>query len=171
MEAYALTDTGRVRSMNQDYIYASPEKVGSLPDLFLVADGMGGHKAGDYASRFMVENLVVYLNHRQDDPCVTQLKDGIKTVNKALYEMSLEREEFQGMGCTLVAAVIEDGVLYAANIGDSRLYLIHDGVIRQITRDHSYVEEMVAMGMMKRGSADYNRKRTLLPEQQGSRRI
>ena len=75
--------------------------------------------------------------------------------NKALYEMSLEREEFQGMGCTLVAAVIEDGVLYAANIGDSRLYLIHDGSIRQITRDHSYVEEMVAMGMMQRGSADY----------------
>ena len=62
MEAYALTDTGRVRSMNQDYIYASPEKVGSLPDLFLVADGMGGHKAGDYASRFMVENLVGILN-------------------------------------------------------------------------------------------------------------
>lgn len=88
MEAYALTDTGRVRSMNQDYIYASPEKVGFLPDLFLVADGMGGHKAGDYASRFMVENLVVYLNHRQNGPCVTQR---IKTVNKALYEMSLER--------------------------------------------------------------------------------
>ena len=61
MEAYALTDTGRVRSMNQDYIYASPEKVGSLPDLFLVADGMGGHKAGDYASRFMVENLALVL--------------------------------------------------------------------------------------------------------------
>ena len=80
MEAYALTDTGRVRSMNQDYIYASPEKVGFLPDLFLVADGMGGHKAGDYASRFMVENLVVYLNHRQNGPCVTQLKEGIKTV-------------------------------------------------------------------------------------------
>lgn len=82
--------------------------------------------------------------------------------------MSLEREEFQGMGCTLVAAVIEDGVLYAANVGDSRLYLIHDGSIRQITRDHSYVEEMVAMGMMQRGSADYNRKRTLLPGQQAS---
>ena len=123
MEAYALTDAGRVRSMNQDYIYASPEKVGFLPDLFLVADGMGGHKAGDYASRFMVENLVVYLNHRQNGPCVTQLKEGIKIVNKALYEMSLEREEFQGMGCTLVAAVIEEGILYAANVGDSRLYL------------------------------------------------
>ena len=169
MEAYALTDTGRVRSMNQDYIYASPEKVGSLPDLFLVADGMGGHKAGDYASRFMVENLVVYLTHRHDGPCVTQIKEGIKTVNKALYEMSLEREEFQGMGCTLVAAVIEDGVLYAANIGDSRLYLIHDGFIRQITRDHSYVEEMVAMGMMQRGSADYNRKKNIITRAAGIR--
>lgn len=167
MEAYALTDTGRVRSMNQDYIYASPEKVGFLPDLFLVADGMGGHKAGDYASRFMVENLVVYLNHRQNGPCVTQLKEGIKTVNKALYEMSLEREEFQRMGCTLVAAVIEEGILYAANVGDSRLYLIHDGAIRQITRDHSYVEEMVAMGMMQRGSADYNRKKNIITRAAG----
>lgn len=62
MEAYALTDTGRVRTMNQDYIYSSPEKVGSLPNLFLVADGMGGHRAGDYASRFAVENLVIYIN-------------------------------------------------------------------------------------------------------------
>lgn len=128
-----------------------------------------GHKAGDYASRFMVENLVVYLTHRHDGPCVTQIKEGIKTVNKALYDMSLEREEFQGMGCTLVAAVIEDGVLYAANVGDIRLYLIHDGSIRQITRDHSYVEEMVAMGMMQRGSADYNRKKNIITRAAGIR--
>lgn len=59
MESYALTDVGRVRAMNQDYIYASPEPVGTLPNLFLVADGMGGHRAGDYASRYMVENLVI----------------------------------------------------------------------------------------------------------------
>ncbi len=110
---------------------------------------------------------MVYLNHRQNGPCVTQLKEGIKTVNKALYEMSLEREEFQGMGCTLVAAVIEEGILYAANVGDSRLYLIHDGAIRQITRDHSYVEEMVAMGMMQRGSADYNRKKNIITRAAG----
>ena len=66
MEAYALTDTGRVRSMNQDYIYASPEKVGSLPDLFLVADGMGGHNAGDYASSHAVQTLVEEIQKDAD---------------------------------------------------------------------------------------------------------
>ena len=93
MEAYALTDTGRVRNMNQDYIYSSPEKVGSLPNLFLVADGMGGHKAGDYASRYAVENLVVYLNRSCQGGPVIQLKDGIRQVNEGLFEECRSREE------------------------------------------------------------------------------
>ena len=146
MEAYALTDIGRVRTMNQDYIYSSPEKVGSLPNLFLVADGMGGHRAGDYASRFAVENLVIYINRAGDGSPVMQLKKGIEAVNGMLYEESLKREELKGMGCTLVAGVVEDNILYVANVGDSRLYLIHGDSIRQVTRDHSYVEEMVAIG-------------------------
>ena len=115
MEAYALTDTGRVRSMNQDYIYASPEKVGFLPDLFLVADGMGGHKAGDYASRFMVENLVVYLNHRQNGPCVTQLKEGIKTVNKALYEMDNDPAGFEWINADDIFRSIYSFVRHSKN--------------------------------------------------------
>ena len=98
MEAYALTDTGRVRYMNQDYIYSSPEKVGSLPNLFLVADGMGGHKAGDYASRYTVENLVVYLNGQGQGSPVMQLKTGIQAVNERLYEESRSREELRGHG-------------------------------------------------------------------------
>ena len=108
MEAYALTDIGRVRTMNQDYIYSSPEKVGSLPNLFLVADGMGGHRAGDYASRFAVENLVIYINRAGDGSPVMQLKRGIEAVNGMLYEESLKREELKGMGCTLVAGVVEE---------------------------------------------------------------
>ena len=150
MEAYALTDIGRVRTMNQDYIYSSPEKVGSLPNLFLVADGMGGHRAGDYASRFAVENLVIYINRAGDGSPVMQ------------YEESLKREELKGMGCTLVAGVVEDNILYVANVGDSRLYLIHGDSIRQVTRDHSYVEEMVAIGQMRRGSEDYNRRKNII---------
>ena len=164
MEAYALTDIGRVRTMNQDYIYSSPEKVGSLPNLFLVADGMGGHRAGDYASRFAVENLVIYINRAGDGSPVMQLKKGIEAVNGMLYEESLKREELKGMGCTLVAGVVEDNILYVANVGDSRLYLIHGDSIHQVTRDHSYVEEMVAIGQMRRGSEDYNGERTSSPE-------
>ena len=167
MEAYALTDTGRVRTMNQDYIYSSPEKVGSLPNLFLVADGMGGHRAGDYASRFAVENLVIYINRAGDGSPVMQLKKGIEAVNGMLYEESLKREELKGMGCTLVAGVVEDNILYVANVGDSRLYLIHGDSIRQITRDHSYVEEMVAMGQMERDSSAYNRQKNIITRAMG----
>ena len=167
MEAYALTDIGRVRSMNQDYIYSSPEMVGSLPNLFLVADGMGGHQAGDYASRFAVENLVIYINRTAKGSPVMQLKTGIETVNEQLYEESLVREELKGMGCTLVAGVVEDQTLYVANVGDSRLYLIHNETIRQVTKDHSYVEEMVAMGQMRRGSADYNSRKNIITRAMG----
>ena len=167
MEAYALTDTGRVRTMNQDYIYSSPEKVGSLPNLFLVADGMGGHRAGDYASRFAVENLVIYINRAGDGSPVMQLKKGIETVNGMLYEESLKREELKGMGCTLVAGVVEDNILYVANVGDSRLYLIHGDSIRQVTKDHSYVEEMVAMGQMERDSSAYNRQKNIITRAMG----
>ena len=162
MESYALTDVGRVRAMNQDYIYASPEPVGTLPNLFLVADGMGGHRAGDYASRYMVENLVIYLNKHRGTGVVGQLKNAIDQVNRGLYRESLSQEEFYGMGCTLVAGVVEDNILYVANVGDSRLYLIHGSLIHQVTRDHSYVEEMVAIGQMRRGSEDYNRRKNII---------
>ena len=167
MEAYALTDTGRVRYMNQDYIYSSPEKVGTLPNLFLVADGMGGHQAGDYASRYAVEKLVIYLNRLCDGSPVRQLKQGIAEVNAGLYEESLKNTELRGMGCTLVAAVIEDETLYVANVGDSRLYLIHHGNIRQVTRDHSYVEEMIALGQMSRGSRDYYAHKNIITRAMG----
>ncbi len=162
MEAYALTDIGRVRTMNQDYIYSSPEKVGSLPNLFLVADGMGGHRAGDYASRFAVENLVIYINRAGDGSPVMQLKKGIEAVNGMLYEESLKREELKGMGCTLVAGVVEDNILYVANVGDSRLYLIHGDSIRQVTRDHSYVEEMVSRGEIDKDSARTHEKKNVI---------
>ncbi len=167
MESYALTDVGRVRAMNQDYIYASPEPVGTLPNLFLVADGMGGHRAGDYASRYMVENLVIYLNKHRGNGVVGQLKNAIDQVNRGLYKESLSQEEFYGMGCTLVAGVVEDNILYVANVGDSRLYLIHGSLIHQVTRDHSYVEEMVAMGQMERDSSAYNRQKNIITRAMG----
>lgn len=167
MKACALTDTGRVRTANQDYVYASVEPVGSLPNLFVVADGMGGHQAGDYASRYIVENLVSYLQYTENSQIVPLLREGILKVNTMLYQEAKEKTEFSGMGTTLVAAVADENTLYVANVGDSRLYLVRDR-IRQVTRDHSYVEELVSLGRLERGSKDYKDKKNIITRAVGT---
>ena len=167
MKACALTDTGRVRAANQDYVYASMELVGSLPNLFVVADGMVGHQAGDYASRYIVENLVSYLQYTENSQIVPLLREGILKVNTMLYQESKEKPELSGMGTTLVAAVADENTLYVANVGDSRLYLVRDR-IRQVTRDHSYVEELVSLGRLERGSKDYKDKKNIITRAVGT---
>lgn len=162
MEAYALTDAGRVRSLNQDYIYFSADHVGSLSNLFLLADGMGGHRAGDYASRFMVEHLNLYVGRHRSDSPVRILQEGIRQVNRDLYRKSIENQALSGMGTTLVAATAQEDTLFVANVGDSRLYLFRRGRLFQVTRDHSYVEELVALGQMERNSRDYLEKKNII---------
>lgn len=162
MIACAKTDVGQKRSMNQDFIHAQTTPIGSLDNLFIVADGMGGHQAGDYASRYLVENLLTFFEHEYPDKDVHGiLKEGIRRVNRELYEKASENAELRGMGSTLVLATIKGNVLYVANIGDSRLYLLREE-LEQITKDHSYVEELVALGKMKRGSRDYQEKKNII---------
>ena len=167
MKACALTDTGRVRTANQDYVYASVEPVGSLPNLFVVADGRGGHQAGDYATRYIVENLETYLQYTEKSQIVPLLREGILKVNTQLYQESKENPELSGMGTTLVAAVADENTLYVANVGDSRLYLVRDR-IRQVTKDHSYVEELVSLGRLERGSKDYKDKKNIITRAVGT---
>lgn len=145
MKTYSMTDTGIMREMNQDYFFASDEPVGNLPNLYIVADGMGGHRAGDYASRYTTQRIVASVSRNREEKPVTILKEAITTANRLLIEEAKEDVSKRGMGTTLVAATISGSKLYVANIGDSRLYLVdHD--IRQITRDHSLVAEMVRIG-------------------------
>ncbi|MFR3727350.1 Stp1/IreP family PP2C-type Ser/Thr phosphatase [Lacrimispora sp.] len=167
MKACAMTDIGRVRTANQDYVYASADAVGKLPNLFIVADGMGGHQAGDYASRYISEHLVEYLKQAEETEIIPLLRGGIETVNGMLYLESRQKAELNGMGTTLVAAVIEDSSLYVANVGDSRLYLIRNQ-LKQITKDHSYVEELVSLGQMERGSRDYQEKKNIITRAVGT---
>lgn len=167
MRACAMTDIGRVRTANQDYVFASTDSVGMLPNLFLVADGMGGHKAGDYASRYISEHLVEHLKQAGNSEIIPLLREGIEKVNKMLYQESRDRAELNGMGTTLVAAVIEDSTMYVANVGDSRLYQIRNK-LKQITRDHSYVEELVSLGQMERGSRDYREKKNIITRAVGT---
>lgn len=170
MKACALTDRGIYRSENQDFVYASTQNTGSLENLFILADGMGGHQAGDYASRYAVEHLVSFFEKKFPLKDVHGiLKDGVRAVNRELYDLANENPELAGMGSTLVIATIRGNVLYIANIGDSRLYLLRDE-LEQVTRDHSYVEELVAMGMMKRGSRDYQEKKNYITRALGVER-
>ncbi len=168
MQAYAVTDVGLYRNMNQDYVYSSTAPLGSLDNLFIVADGMGGHNAGDFASRFLVENLVEYFQKEYPDKDIHGIiKEGIRNVNRRLYEETSSDPSLSGAGSTLVLATIKGLVLYVANIGDSRLYLLREE-LEQITKDHSYVEELVALGKMRRGSRDYMEKRNIITRAVGT---
>jgi protein phosphatase len=126
MDFFAKTDKGRKRRMNQDYVFATSKPVGALPNLFLLADGMGGHKAGDFASRFAVEEFRKYISEAPKDiPSVQLIQNAISSVNERLYKLSMEDENYSGMGTTLVSAFIDDNVITVSNIGDSRAYIIH----------------------------------------------
>ncbi len=134
--------------MNQDNLFFSDEAVGCLPNLYIVADGMGGHKAGDYASSYAVYRFVEFVKRSEDANPITVMKKGIHAVNEGILTASKEREELSGMGTTFVCAVVSDNRLYVANIGDSRLYLLDKDSIRQITLDHSLVEELIRTGQL-----------------------
>ena len=109
MKTYSITDTGILREMNQDYFFASDEPVGNLPNLYIVADGMGGHKAGDYASRYTTQRIVASVSRSSGEEPVTILKEAITTANRLLITEAAEDEAKKGMGTTLVAATIIDG--------------------------------------------------------------
>ena len=147
MKTFSMTDAGISREMNQDYFFASDTAVGNLPNLYIVADGMGGHKAGEYASRYTIERIVASVARNNGDEPVAVLRAAIDKANELLIMEAREDESKYGMGTTVVAATIIGNKMIVANVGDSRLYVIGNG-IRQITRDHSLVEEMVRMGGM-----------------------
>ncbi|MBQ8664061.1 MAG: Stp1/IreP family PP2C-type Ser/Thr phosphatase [Eubacterium sp.] len=152
METYSLTDMGVTRSMNQDYFFTSDEPLGHLPNLFIVADGMGGHKAGEFASRHTVETIVKGVKKcRKRDPEAI-LQTAITTANQALREYAQDHPDMRGMGTTVVAAVLKGDRLIVANVGDSRLYLVGNKM-RQVTEDHSLVQELVRMGEITKEQA------------------
>ena len=128
-----------------------------LPNLFLVADGMGGHKAGDLASRYTVETLTDSIKNSASDNPITIINDAIVE----LLEKAAESEQYTGMGTTLVVCTIIGESMYVANVGDSRLYL-YDGRLSQITRDHSLVAEMVALGKLGRDEARRHEKKNVI---------
>lgn len=152
LKTFSITDIGKKRQLNQDYVYTSEMPIGNLPNVFIVADGMGGHNAGDYASKYTVETIVREIARSGEEDAVRVIKDAIEIANEHIRQKAKEDIHLYGMGTTLVVATCRGSRLQVANVGDSRLYVVNDK-ITQITRDHSLVEEMVRMGGIDRETA------------------
>ena len=156
VKSYSLTDKGMVRSANQDFFFSCDAALGNLPNFHVVADGMGGHNAGEFASSFAVESLTSYIETNHSFEVSDILLDATAKANEDLFKIASTDPEKSGCGTTVVEAVVENGILTVLNIGDSRLYLISKNGIKQITEDHSMVEEMVRLGVLTHEEAQHH---------------
>ncbi len=157
MRAWSLTDQGRVRKQNQDACSYLQFELGDGTQVLaaVVCDGMGGAKAGNIASEMAVETFMKELQTDFYASSVTdvQLLCAVKKANRVIYEKARSDTDYEGMGTTLVAAVTDGSRVTVANVGDSRCYLIREGSILQLTKDHSVVEDMVDRGEIERADA------------------
>jgi serine/threonine protein phosphatase PrpC len=153
----AVTDVGRRRKGNEDSYFVNPEE-----RLFVVADGMGGHAAGEVASRVAVEAINEFICLTGGDREITwpfeldasisydgnRLKTAIRHANQKVIETTQERAEYEGMATTVVAALVEQESVNVAHVGDSRVYLLRSGELAQLTSDHSWVNEQIQNGVI-----------------------
>jgi len=167
MKCFGITDKGKVRSENQDsyLIEALPEKRGAV---FVLCDGMGGAKAGDLASRLSCKAFAASVFSALTSPNTLSvsyeklLKNSSDEANGVVNEYSRFGKDYNGMGTTLVGGVLLKRRAYLVNIGDSRAYMLDKSGIRQITRDHSYVEELIEMGAISREEAKNHPRRNVI---------
>ncbi len=152
----AGTDVGRIRAGNEDSLYADADRERGL---FIVADGMGGHAAGEVASEMAVQIVARDLAPLRDlsgDEPLAQMGEALRNANRAIYERTIVEADKQGMGTTASCLLMGNGRWIIGHIGDSRVYLLRDGVFRQVTKDHSYVQEQVDAGFLTPEQARYH---------------
>ena len=169
LSSYAMTDVGRTRAVNQDYVFSCLEPVGNLPNLFIVADGMGGHQAGDFASSYSVKKILESISLSLQKNPHKIFADAIRYANRELIEKAKANPELKGMGTTVVLLTIIGEKAYVANVGDSRLYLMED-TLTQITVDHSLVQEMIKIGELTKESARLHPDKNIITRAVGAGR-
>ena len=165
------TDVGSVRTVNEDYY-----KIFKFSDTCfcaVVADGMGGHKGGKVASTVAATYIVDFIRENihnaenTDDSMYDILKKAVNGANELVYKKSLEDNELSGMGTTAVAVIYNSGTVYIANVGDSRLYVISDG-IKQITKDHSLVQDLIDQGLLSPDKANEHPNKNIITRAVGT---
>jgi serine/threonine protein phosphatase PrpC len=176
IEAQGLTDPGRKRKGNEDSLRLDPGL-----GFAVVADGMGGHQSGEVASQLAVQTLQEFVARAHRDRELTWpfgldphrsfeancLHTGIKLANRLVYRTAASREELTGMGTTIVAALVRNGRLFYAGIGDSRVYLLRENRLRQLTRDDSWIEAAIAQQLIDAAERDVHPFRHVLTKAVG----
>ena len=171
MEIFARSDIGKIRDMNQDNYYISGQD--DKTKLFIVADGMGGYKGGEIASKLAVESTSKYIinNYKETEnkkEMISNLiRNAIEYANMVIYEKSMEVEELSGMGTTIDVVVIESGKIYIGHVGDSRVYRLRKDFLRKLTVDHSYVEQLLKQGNITKEEAYNHPKKNMLTKALG----
>ena len=164
--AYAKSDVGKVREMNQDSYYISDLQ--SPVKLYLLADGMGGYKGGEIASSLAITCARNYIENNfkeasKDRESLIQLvASSMEYANMVVYEKSKENKELEGMGTTLEVCLIYNNKVYIGHVGDSRVYRIRKDFIRKLTQDHSYVQKLLKDGTITKEEAENHPKKNML---------
>ena len=146
MKVVAKTDKGKVRTNNEDYYFIDETR-----GVFIVADGIGGHKAGEVASSLTTQIISEYVNEnltKCKDVIPKLIRDSIDHANKIVYDISKNNKECDGMGTTISMGILIENILYIGHVGDSRVYLYRDSILKQITEDHTLVNELVKNGTL-----------------------
>ena len=153
LEVGARSDVGMIRSGNEDNYYADPKR-----GLFIVADGMGGHAAGEVASEMAVQIVTRELASASlnEDGITEKVAQSLRTANRAIYDRTIAEVDKQGMGTTASVLMLGEGKYLIGQVGDSRVYLLRDGALKQLTKDHSYVQEQVDAGYLTPEQARYH---------------
>ncbi len=157
-------DKGIMRQNNEDACFVVPGR-----NVYVVADGVGGNNSGEVASRTAVSEIARMVNeaamdqYRSPEEIFRFFADIIEDVNEQIYQMGLQSQQNRGMATTIVTAYIRMNSAYIANIGDSRAYLFRSGKLGQITRDHTYVNELIDKGVITEDEAEHHEQKTLSP--------
>lgn len=162
MQVTGITDIGKVRTVNEDSYFFSKDKVGEMPNLFLVADGLGGHNAGEVASKMAIDAVTTYLKEYSGKDCQAALTAAVADANQAVYAYGREHIDCSHMGTTLVGLVLLPQEYRLVNVGDSRAYLYRQGELHQLTKDHSPVQELQESGFITEEEAFSHQNRNLI---------
>lgn len=166
IKAYGKSDVGIVREMNQDYYYISEDE--NETKLYILADGMGGYKGGEIASKLAVTSAKNYIENniaetpKDKESLIQLIGSSVEYANMVVYEKSKEDPELEGMGTTLEICLVYNNRAYIAHIGDSRIYRIRKEFMRKITKDHSYVQKLVEDGTITKEEAAVHPKKNML---------